>query len=129
MYCGLFSNSLIISALYSVSYLLAKAMIKEQPIIISVNEGRSYLKLNFSPRYRIANSVLMMIPAAFSVDNRTKSAKGRIKPCTTEVEQTKKTPNRYLKVRYGDLFFLLAYIMASFSALIIAIFISSHPTC
>ena len=77
-YYELVSNSLICSGEYSVSSWFERATIVVHPSMIRIKDGRSYLQMNFSCRYLIASSVLIMIPTAVSVEIRTRSTNGSV---------------------------------------------------
>ena len=69
--------------------------------MIRVKDGTSYLQINFSPKHLIERIVEIKIPAAVSVDSKTRSQKGIVAPWTQAEKPSKIKPIMYFLDRYG----------------------------
>ena len=71
------------------------------PIIIIVNDGKSYLQMNFSFKYLIESIVVKSIPAAVIVERRTSGQNGSATTFRIELITKKHKPSKYLKLQYA----------------------------
>ena len=80
---------------------LESKTIDVHPIMIIENDGKSYLQMNFSPRYLIESIVVKSIPAAVIVERSTSGQNGSATTFKIELITKKHRPSKYLKLQYA----------------------------
>ena len=70
---GAFSNSLTSSSEKVVSSVFAIKQMVRHPIWIKIRAGKSYLRMNFSPRIKVDHKIVAMIPLAELAAKRVRS--------------------------------------------------------